>query len=157
MRTKTVDARAACAEVLRAAEAIRSDAPEAIPTMSPGDVVRQGDLYITCLAREPAGGILARSRQLAPGTTRGARHIVVGDCDVLRVHDGEAKAALQQVVPRAASRQFFGPVIRARGPVTVKHPEHGDRTLPGDAFYLVTYQRAWRGESREDRMGGLLD
>jgi hypothetical protein len=158
METKTIDARAAYAEVLRAAEAIRSDAHETIPTMSPGDVVRQGDLYITCLAGEPARGVPAGTRRLAPGRTQGARHVIVGDCDVLRIPDAEAMMALHRVLPRADSRQFFGPVIRARGPVTVTHPEHGDRTLPGDAFYLVTYQRAWRGKNRiEDRLGRQLD
>jgi hypothetical protein len=139
----TINAQAAYAEVARAAEAIRSDAHEAIATMSPGDVVRQGDLYITCLDSEPPDGVPAGTRQLAPGTTRGSRHIVEGDCDVLRVPDAAAIAALRRVIPGVAPRQFVGPVIRARGPVRLTHPEHGDRTLPGDACYLVTYQRSW--------------
>jgi hypothetical protein len=146
METGTTDARGAHAEVRTAAEEIRSDAHETIPIMSPGNVVRQGDLYVTYLDGEPAGGVPARTRQLAPGTTRGARHVVEGDCDVLRVPDREAAEALRRVVPGADFQQFFGPVIRARGPVTITHPEHGDRTLPGDASYLVTYQRTWRGD-----------
>ena len=48
------------------AEVIRSDAHEVIATMSPGDVVRQGDLYITCLDSEPRGGVPAGTRQLVP-------------------------------------------------------------------------------------------
>jgi hypothetical protein len=143
METKTIDPRTAYAEVLRAAEEIRSDAHETIATMSPGDVLRQGDLYITCLDVEPPGGRLSGTRQLAQGTTRGAKHVVVGDCDVLRVPQEEAVAALRRVVPGADERQFVGPVIRARGPVTISHPEHGDRTLPGEGWYLVTYQRVW--------------
>ncbi len=66
MNTKSIDSRTAYAEVLRTAEAIRSDAHEVIATMSPGDVVRQGDLYITCLDSEPRGGVPAGTRQLAP-------------------------------------------------------------------------------------------
>jgi len=69
--------------------------------------------------------------------------VAVGDCDVLRVDDTEAVKALRRVIPGAAPDQMIGPVIRARGPVTITHPEHGDRTLPGDACYLVTYQRTW--------------
>ena len=158
METKTIDARTAYTEVLRAAEEIRSDAHEAIATMSPGDVVRQGDLYITCLDGEPPGGVPAGTRQLAPGTSRGARHIVEGDCDVFRVSDEEAVAALRRVVPGADGFQFVGPVIRARGPVTITHPEHGDRTLPGEACYLVTYQRSWSAEERaRERMRRQLD
>jgi hypothetical protein len=146
MKTKTIDARTAYAEVLHAAEEIRSDAHETIVTLSPGDVVRQGDLHITCLDGEPKGGIPAGTRQLAPGTTRGSRHVVEGECDVLRVPDAAAVAALRRVVPGADERQFVGPIIRARGPVTITHPQHGDRRLPGDACYLVTYQRSWLEE-----------
>jgi hypothetical protein len=158
MKTKTIDARTAYAEVARAAEAIRSDAHEAIATLSPGDVVRQGDLYITCLEGEPPGGRPAGTRQLAPGTTRGARHVVEGDCDVLEVPDAAAITALRRVIPRADAGQFVGPLIRARGPVTITHPEHGDRTLPGDACYLVTYQRSWNAEERSrEQMRRWLD
>ena len=112
MKTKTIDARAAYAEVLHAAEEIRSDAHETIATMSPGDVIRQGDIYITCLDGEPNGGMPAGTRQLAPGTSRGSRHVVEGECDVLRVPDAAAVAALRRVVPGANDRQFVGPVIR---------------------------------------------
>ena len=143
MQTKTIDACTAYAEVLHAAEEIRSDAHETIATMSPGDVLRQGDLYITCLDSEPKGGRPAGTRQLAQGATRGAKHVVVGDCDVLNVPNAHGVAALRRVVPGADAQQFIGSVIRARGPVTITHPEHGDRTLPGNACYLVTYQRIW--------------
>jgi hypothetical protein len=146
MLTETIDARTALAEVLRTAEKICSNAHETIWTMSPGDMVRQGDLYITCLGTEPPGGIPAGTRQLAPGLSRGARHVVDGDCDVLRVPHKVAVEALCRVVPGAYTQQLIGPVIRARGPVTITHPEHGDRTLPGDACYLVTHQRIWTSE-----------
>jgi hypothetical protein len=147
----TIDAHTAYNEVARAAEAIKRDAPETIATLSPGDVVRQGDLYITCLDCEPAGGVPAGTRQLAPGTTQGARHVAEGDCDVLKVPILSAIAALQRVVPRAETQQFVGPVLRARCSVTITHPEHGDRTLPGPACYLVTYQRAWSQTMRRQR------
>jgi hypothetical protein len=59
-----IDARAACDEVAGVAEAIAA--------LSPGDVVCQGDRYITCVEAEPPGGVPAGTRQLAPGTSRGA-------------------------------------------------------------------------------------
>ena len=40
MQMKTIDARAAYAEMLCAAEEIHSDAHETIATLSPGDMVR---------------------------------------------------------------------------------------------------------------------
>jgi len=149
MATKTIDARTAYEDVRSAAEAICSDAHETIRTMSPGDVVRQGDLYLTRLDCEPPGGVPSGARQLAPGTTRGARHVVQGDCDVLQVPERAAVEALRRVIPGADASQIVGPVIRARGPATITHPEHGDRTLPGHSCYLVTYQRAWSAEDRD--------
>jgi hypothetical protein len=89
-----------------------------------------------------------------PGTTRDARHVAEGDCDVLRAPIGEAVAALRRVVREADVRQFLGPLIRVRGPVTITHPEHGDRTPPGQACHLVNYQRAWCPEPRS-RQGWL--
>ena len=112
-------------------------------------MVRQGDIYIICLAAEPPGGVPAGTRRLAPGAGPGARHIAEGDCDVLRLPDAAAIAALRRVVPRAdVAAPCIGPALRARGPVTITHPEHGDRTLPGDACYLVTYQRTGSGPRR---------
>ena len=68
---------------------------------------------------------------------------------MLRVPDEAAIAALRRVVPRTeVEAPCIGPVLRARGPVTITHPEHGDRTPPGAACYLVTYQRTWSGPRR---------
>ena len=45
---------------------------------SPGDAVRQGDVYITLLERVPTGYARQRKwdRQLAPGATQGSRHVI---------------------------------------------------------------------------------
>ena len=68
MKTKTIDARTAYAEVLRAAEEIRCDAHETIATMSPGDVLRQGDLYITCSGFRAQGRQARRDAAVGPGS-----------------------------------------------------------------------------------------
>jgi hypothetical protein len=146
LASKTIDALTAYNEVIQTAEEIRCDAHEKIDVMSPGDVIRQGDIYVTCLESEPPGGRPVESRRLAQGTTQGASHYVVGDCDVLQVPPDEAAKALRHVVPGANQQQFVGPVIRAHGPVMIAHPEHGNRTLPGNTCYLVTYQRVWQEE-----------
>jgi hypothetical protein len=151
MPAKTVKASTAYGQVARSVESIRNGDHAVIATMSPGDVLRQGDLYILALDREIAGGVPA-SRQLAPGTTQGSRHVAEGDCDVLSVPESDAIQAINRLVPATrGQRLFVGPMIRARGPVTIAHPEHGDRTLPGGACYLVTIQRAWAKEIRRVR------
>lgn len=147
-RTKAATAKAAYRAVAREAEKIKSDAPATLAAMAAGDVLRQGDIYVVCLDAEvPTTG--PHPRQLAPGTTQGSRHVAGGDCDVLVVDERAATAALNRLVPATRGHApFLGPLIRARGPVTIAHPEHGDRTLPGGACYLVTYQRTWADEVR---------
>ena len=153
MKTKTIDARTAYAEVLRAAEEIRSDAHETIATMSPGDVVRQGDIYITCLDGEPPGGVPVGTRQLAPGTTLGARHVVEGDCDVLRVPDAAAVAALRRVVPGAdrvsSSARSSGAGPGDDHPPRARRPDPARRRmLSGDLSAGLEH----RGDAPPDRL-----
>lgn len=138
------DAHSAFDDVRMRAESIRNDESAFVPIES-GSSIRQGDLYLTAidvrLVGEPHG-----SRQLAPGTTRGSRHVVEGECRVLSVDADEAVAVLNRLVPASrGQRHFVGPLIDADGPVTITHPEHGDRTLPA-GIYLVTYQRSYFAE-----------
>lgn len=146
--TKVISASKAYSQVLSSVEKIKNDEHAVIPTMSPGDVVRQGDLYIIALGNPISRGKPA-SRQLAPGTTQGSRHVAEGDCDVLAVDEEKALESIHELLPATkGQRLFVGPMILARGPVRIAHPEHGDRTIPGDAAYIVTYQRAWASEIR---------
>jgi hypothetical protein len=148
MATKTVSVDVAYNEVVCSVESIKNDEHAVIATMSPGDVLRQGDCYVIALDREIPGG-KPTSRQLAPGNTQGSRHIAEGDCDVLSVPEAEAIEAINRMVPATKGQTLFvGPMIRARGSVRIVHPEHGDRTIPGDACYLVTIQRTWAQEIR---------
>jgi hypothetical protein len=146
-KTKTKEApvltaKTAYESVRLAAETIRNDEHAAVPGMGTADVLRQGDLYLIALDK-PLPGKPYGSRQLAPGTTQGSRHIVEGDCDVLAVDEGEATKVLNRLVPATKGhRQFVGPMVVAKDAVTIAHPEHGDRTLPAGT-YLVTYQRSY--------------
>lgn len=146
-KSTSPDAATAFDAVRVAAESIRSDAPATVPAMEPGDVLRQGDLYVIALD-SALPGKPTHARQLAPGTTQGSRHVAEGPCEVVEPEGSAALSALHRLIPATrAHRQFVGPAIHATAPITIAHPEHGDRTLPpGD--YLVTYQRAWADEVR---------
>ncbi len=147
MMTKTEVAARAFEAVSQAAETIKNDEPATINQIEPGDVCRQGDLYLVALY-VPLPGKPFGSRQLAPGTTQGSRHIVKGRCKVQTVDETEAVAAINRLVPTTrGQRLFIGPQIIASGAVTITHPEHGHRTLP-PGTYLTTYQRTWAQEVR---------
>jgi hypothetical protein len=141
VKTGTIDARRSFMMVAQEAEKIRND-ELAFVELDPGSVCVQGDIYLIALDT-PLPGKPYGSRQLAPGTTQGSRHIVEGDCDVLAVDEGEATKVLNRLVPATKGhRQFVGPMVVAKDAVTIAHPEHGDRTLPAGT-YLVTYQRSY--------------
>jgi hypothetical protein len=145
---RTMTASHAYKTVATAAERIANDAPATIESMSIGDVVRQGDLYILMLDGPILGG-KPIGRQLAPGTSQGSRHVAVGDCKVFAVDEKAAVAVVNRLVPATKDQSLFiGPMIVAGGPLTLDHPEHANLTLPGESTYLVTYQRTWANEIR---------
>lgn len=147
--TKVITPSKAYSEVLSSVEKIQNDDHATIATMSPGDVLRQGDLYIIALDVPIPGGKPHRSRQLAPGNTQGSRHVAEGNCQIQTVDEDQAVSAINRLVPSTKrQRLFIGPMIIAVDHVRIAHPEHGDRTLPGDAAYIVTYQRTWANEIR---------
>ena len=94
---------------------------------SPGDAVRQGDIYIALLASIPRGckAIDKPSRQVAPGTGQGSRHVLDRDVRQYAVKDSD---------------EFTGPVLQCEEITTLTHPEHGDWTLP-PGLYQISYQR----------------
>lgn len=109
-------------EGLHAAKTDRIGAP------SFGDVVRQGDIYLTCLEKMPEG-TLTKERQLAPGNTQGSRHIVNGDVEMVK-----------DVRFRSMNAVLVGPAFRCKSDVEVTHPEHGNKILPEGTIWQVTYQ-----------------
>lgn len=91
---------------------------------SPGMEIRQGDVYLYPI--EPPlrqGGELA-TRQLAPGTTAGSRHVIEGD------------AVLFQ---RPSTSRLDGPWLYVRSRAVLVHPEHAHVSLP-KGWYAVAYQ-----------------
>ena len=144
MATKTKTAKTAYRRVVTEAEKIRNDEPAMLTVLDPGDVVRQGDVYMIRLGAElPAKAADWEGRQVAKGTTQGSRHTAEGPCELFEPEEDSAASVLAKLIPATSDhQQFFGPVIRASEAWTLAHPEHGDRTVPaGD--YLIVQQRAF--------------
>jgi len=127
----------------KSVESMDAAKTERIGAASPGDVVRQGDLYLVCL-ESSAGTRIVNDRQLSPGTTQGSRHVAEGDC-VIRVGGVHEAIAKQHA---GVPLELVGPSIECLGDVTVTHPEHGDRVLPAGTNWAVVYQRAYADEIR---------
>lgn len=87
----------------------------------------QGDLYIERVADDYPRGAELRDMQLAPGISKGSRHVAVG-CKVFAC----TPEALQET-------PMHGPVIVAEQRFQVTHPEHADVSLPSGT-YRVGYQ-----------------
>ncbi len=124
-------------QVQQKAESIKTDAPQRFPeAASSGDTFRQGDIYVELLADVPAEAIRDTNptAQLAPGTTRGSRHIL----DAL---DGVTMYRLENATV------LEGPVLAVSCERTITHPEHGDLILP-PGVYGITYQRQFATELR---------
>ena len=120
-----------------AAEFIANDGEQVFEIMDVGDVVRQGDIYITRIQSLPRGAKLVPSKaQLAPGETRGSRHCL-RSLDGLQMYQVEHANVLD------------GPIIVAKQGCAIDHPEHGNIVLnePG-GIYAITYQRAFAEELR---------
>ena len=102
-----------------------------VRTIAVDQWVRQGDICVQRISAHTKAKP-TDDRQLAPGTTKGSRHIVVGDVTIY---------------PPIGNDPLTGPTIHAPERFTVTHPEHADVSLPsGD--YAVTYQRDYAQEER---------
>ena len=130
-------------QVQRSAEEIKNGEPRTLEIVEPGDVTRQGDLYIIRLEAPLPRHVRWEGRQLALGNTQGSRHIAEGDCECYQPDRNTVNMALHKLIPPTVGYEhFIGPCIDAKGPLTVAHPEHADVTLP-PGTYLVTTQRVW--------------
>lgn len=124
-------------EVLQSAETIKSGAEIVFPrAASPGDYMRQGDVYITLLDKLPNSAVLVGkpSPQVAEGNTQGARHI-------MNSLDGV------KVFKKSDASVIDGPILDFRGissteTRTLTHPQHGDVVMPcGEGMiFEITFQ-----------------
>ena len=109
-----------------------------IEHMNVGQYIRQGDLYIRKI--EKITGIeKIENRQLAPGMTKGSRHIVDESVELFKVSNFDINNVPQFII---------GPQIKAKQNFKITHPEHADFYLPF-GNYQVSYQCDW---SRQERV-----
>lgn len=102
-----------------------------------GHAVQQGDVYLHRVEDAHPRGAELGTRQVAVGTTVGSRHVAAGEG--VEVFAGVELPSW--VTPREefGASAYLGPVVVARGPWMLTHPEHAHHALPSGT-YQVTYQ-----------------
>lgn len=174
-------------DIADAVEKIKNDQLQHFPeAASIGDAVRQGDIYIQLIDAhdlETLGALyapvnnaeLSNHLQLAPGNTKGSRHIIQSsDGLMMWLPTLTDDAVLQYVykqhcvaVPENVHRfnapyrderdniemalSLAGPIFKCTTPNVVAHPEHGDWYLP-TGVYRVIFQRTVDEDARIRRV-----
>lgn len=113
----------------------------------PGQCGHQGDIYLHPIKERPACWNVEttdQSRQVAIGAEEGSHHCATGD---IRIFWPDSLDNAVRECPVAdffagepeARRVCIGPIIEAKGPLTVTHPKHAHHEFPA-GLYLTTYQ-----------------
>ena len=149
---KTLTAENVLSDLQKHAESIKSGESQTVGTASLGDVVRQGDLYLTVIEVLPPSAKKVKEKQLAPGTTQGSRH--VASAQLYEVDKREIAEAIVKANLKASMdvERFVGPVVVFDKASPVTHPEHGWVTMPAGSVCAVTYQRNLDQEEKERRV-----
>lgn len=148
----TKDAATVYAEIVEAAAKNSPEVRDARKLMDvPGDVVRQGDVYVWRMPDcfEPVGTPRGE-RQVAVGNTAGSRHIAEGEGVKLTNLAEPAKMAdaLRRLGGGATlNAEMIGPVVRSESEWTLTHPEHAHVRFAAGC-YAVTYQWDERAAAR---------
>jgi len=115
--------------------------------MVPGEIAHQGDVYMIMvkerediynihkMLRKTEQGEKTANMQLAPGTTKGSRHIIEGK-------------GVTVFAPAKDASPLEGPFVVATEEFTLTHPEHANHRF-GPGKYVCTYQRDWAKEEME--------
>lgn len=121
-------------EKIEKAAATHTAETRMVRTIAVGQAIRQGDVYLTRIDRKRplAKTSVTSNRQLAPGSTPGSRHMVVGKVTIYAPKGDDA---------------LEGPTIDATERFVLEHPEHAHVSLPRGT-YQVTFQRDFASEER---------
>jgi hypothetical protein len=108
-----------------------------VATWPIGKVERQGDVYLIRLAKQEFK-TPAKTQQLAPGESKGSRHIVVGGKTFLGWPVPET-LFLEESKKLGVSRErlckeLVGPAVVAAKRWKLKHPEHDDFDNPAGVY-----------------------
>lgn len=135
-------------ELQASLETMDAGKEEIIGSLSVGDVVRQGDLYLVNIGDTPTKGEVSNDRQLAVGNTIGARHIAEGSCIVRR--GPETVEALHGLggAHAAVPVELVGGSLEIRGKTTITHPDHGHKTFNEPTNVVWYHQRMFAKEVR---------
>ena len=106
-----------------------------VRTVQMGQIIRQGDIYVERVKDNISKGKETQELQLAPGTSKGSRHILVKDPGNLKVYENPTNDPLD------------GPIIQAKKRFALNHPEHPNFSIPSGT-YKITYQRDFAMEER---------
>jgi hypothetical protein len=101
-----------------------------------GEVLMQGDVFLTRVPKSWPRGKLLGTRQIAVGTNVGSRHIVEGD---VKVYEGMKLPDDFKLPEGAQIEDMLGPVVEAGSETILTHPEHAHHAL-AEGCYQVTYQ-----------------
>lgn len=103
-------------------------------SMPVGKWIRQGDVYLMAIKDVPLEcDTETANRQLAPGETRGSRHIIEGNVKLFVKGPNAGRTDVLE-----------GPVIVAKERCTLTHPEHAHFELPPG-----TYQSYYQMDARQ--------
>ena len=108
-------------------------------------VIHQGDVYFHCVADTHPRGKALGTRQVAVGTTVGARHVVEGK--QVSVFEGRKLPAGVTVPSWCTQDALLGPLVVSETNFTLTHPEHAHHVLP-PGTYQVTYQADYSTRQR---------
>jgi len=114
---------------------------------SVSDFIRQGDLYLIVSDKPPRDYVKvekpkAIDKQLVPGNTEGAKHCL----------DAIKGATLYRPADWSPTYdKLDGPFFLLTEERTVKHPTHGDVTIPAGFGIQCRYQREFDAELRRER------
>lgn len=109
------------------------------PEMKVGQFARQGDIYIERISSISKEGKEVKSHQLAPGTSKGSRHVV----------QAEQGVKIFQSAPNLGARALFqvGPAIEAACDFVISHPEHAWMKMK-KGLYQIWYQLDFHRKER---------
>lgn len=117
-------------EIQKKAEQTRVPECRIIQSMSIGQVVRQGDIYIHAVKPDHLHGKKALTSQLAIGETKGSRHIA----------ESPSVTYIGTTLPEWCRREtFIGPMVKSESRFIVSHPEHAHISFPAGC-YMTTHQ-----------------